>query len=420
MSSDRHVYAVMGGGSNDKVHDHTIQVPRPSHLHFDPCKAQFCDVVNGSHGVHKVFFEVHGKGKRRVLCLMGLGGTHSQWEPQLAHFGIDKGDDYTVVVLDNRGVGFSSTPGGRWKTTDFAHDALQVMKMLEWDENVHLIGLSMGGMTAQELALMAPQRFVSLSLLSTHAGGAVGTIPPPHGMKPFLKTFGSLEGYQSVEAGLELLFPVPHLDKSIDPDTAGLWGGQPAPVPLTTNRLRHGYALIRRARKYIESGNSPEISLTGVGMQLPAVITHYVSWDRLERLRSYQIETLVVSGELDNLVGFWNSRLLSESLCAKWVHFADAGHGVNEQHDKVVNKELESLFERGESRAKAAPHVVTQRKPMPPRTHPWAAFLTILVASQVVLGRIPNTFLSSKLQKLVSLVIAVGVIRRHYGGFFGA
>ena len=86
---------------------------------------------------------------------------------------------------------------------------------------------------------------------------------------------------------------------------------------------RYADSLRRRSDKYVN--DSPEIRVDGIFGQLVAAWSHYVSWHRLKVLRSYKIDTLVVSGAKDVMVGCWNSRLLSENLCAKWLHFPDAG-----------------------------------------------------------------------------------------------
>lgn len=78
-----------------------------------------------------------------------------------------------VCVLDNRGVGRSSSPEQRahYSTAAMAADARQVLDHLGWRERVHLVGHSMGAMIALKLAAAAPQRVASLSVLSATGGG---------------------------------------------------------------------------------------------------------------------------------------------------------------------------------------------------------------------------------------------------------
>lgn len=92
---------------------------------------------------------------------------------------------------------------------DLASDVVQLLALLEqgengkiWARNVNIVGLSMGGMVAQEALLMDPSRFGSLTLIATHAGGIVGTLPPPHGAMPLLQTFGGLGGTGALDAGI--------------------------------------------------------------------------------------------------------------------------------------------------------------------------------------------------------------------------
>lgn len=129
----------------------------------------------------------------------------------------------------------------------------------------------MGGMIAQEAVLMDPSRFGSLTLISTHAGGLVGTIPPPHGAMPLLRTFGSLGGYQALDAGqdgtflqyidvalgVELLFPRRHLEETID--HASTYSDITPEYPIKTRREHYAYKMIQRARKYVESNGEMKI-----------------------------------------------------------------------------------------------------------------------------------------------------------------
>lgn len=59
----------------------------------------------------------------------------------------------------------------RYSTSEMAKDVLELLEYLKWTEKrqLHIVGISMGGMISQELALMIPERIASLSLVSTAA-----------------------------------------------------------------------------------------------------------------------------------------------------------------------------------------------------------------------------------------------------------
>lgn len=84
---------------------------------------------------------------------MGLGGLKSQWQVQTRHFGHTHADDYTCLVLDNRGVGESDKPVMRFSTSEMAKDVLELCDLVGWtaERDLNIIGISMGGMIAQEL-----------------------------------------------------------------------------------------------------------------------------------------------------------------------------------------------------------------------------------------------------------------------------
>ena len=71
--------------------------------------------------------------------------------------------EFSVCIFDNRGSGFSSVPQQKYTTTMLANDALALITHLGWG-NVHVVGLSMGGMIAQELAWILGDRVKSLDL----------------------------------------------------------------------------------------------------------------------------------------------------------------------------------------------------------------------------------------------------------------
>ena len=127
-------------------------------------------------------------GRPQVLLLMGLGGIHGLWK-----FQVDYLQTFChVCAMDNRGTGYSGHPSGqaRWTTKRMAEDALAVLDDLGW-KKVHVIGISMGGMIAQELALAVPERVASLALLATYSS-ALLALPTVAAMIDLARSTGLL------------------------------------------------------------------------------------------------------------------------------------------------------------------------------------------------------------------------------------
>jgi pimeloyl-ACP methyl ester carboxylesterase len=98
---------------------------------------------------------------------MGLSGTALSWgEPFLAQLR----EDFDVIAYDHRGIGASSRLDGPITIRELAADAAGLLDALELD-SAHVLGISMGGMIAQELALANPERIRTLALGCTYCGG---------------------------------------------------------------------------------------------------------------------------------------------------------------------------------------------------------------------------------------------------------
>lgn len=84
---------------------------------------------------------------------MGLGGYINTWQRQTKDFGHEEADKYTCLVCDNRGMGKSDKPLLRYTTSEMAKDIVELLDHLGWTEkrSFHIVGISMGGMIAQEL-----------------------------------------------------------------------------------------------------------------------------------------------------------------------------------------------------------------------------------------------------------------------------
>ncbi|KAL9053644.1 MAG: hypothetical protein Q9206_003856 [Seirophora lacunosa] len=102
---------------------------------------------------------------------MGLGNFKIGWQRQVQYFGHEQGSKYTCLIYDNRGMGESDKPLARYSTSEMAKDTLALVNHLEWTSprQLHVLGVSLGGMIAQELALLIPERIASLTLVSTAA-----------------------------------------------------------------------------------------------------------------------------------------------------------------------------------------------------------------------------------------------------------
>src|SRR4051812_9950052 len=112
----------------------------------------------------EIHYDVHGEGDP-LVCVHGLGCDRRAWALQIGPFS----ERYKTVVFDNRDVGQSSLATDDYTTADMAGDVLALADHLEL-ESFHLLGISLGGMVSQQVALAAPQRVRTLTLAVTHGG----------------------------------------------------------------------------------------------------------------------------------------------------------------------------------------------------------------------------------------------------------
>ncbi len=122
----------------------------------------------------EVAYERRGEGPR-LLFLGGSGSSLAESALLRAPFA----DAFDVVAHDQRGLGATSVPPGPYSMADYAADALGLMDHLGW-ASCRLVGISFGGMVAQEVAVTAPERIERMALLCTSSGGAGGASYPLH------------------------------------------------------------------------------------------------------------------------------------------------------------------------------------------------------------------------------------------------
>ena len=112
----------------------------------------------------RLFYVEQGAGDPLML-VAGLGGGHLSWGDQMEPFA----ERFRTIAFDNRDFGQSSEAPEAYETPDLARDALGLADHLGLDD-FHLIGISLGGAIAQELALAAPERVRTLTLAMSSPG----------------------------------------------------------------------------------------------------------------------------------------------------------------------------------------------------------------------------------------------------------
>jgi 3-oxoadipate enol-lactonase len=113
----------------------------------------------------ELYYEIHGAGEVPVVLIHGLAGDCGAWMPQIKV--LEK--DYKIIALDNRGAGRSSAPDYPYTSRHFADDTIGLMDALEISAPAHIIGRSMGGAIAQEMAINFPDRVRSLLITASFA-----------------------------------------------------------------------------------------------------------------------------------------------------------------------------------------------------------------------------------------------------------
>jgi pimeloyl-ACP methyl ester carboxylesterase len=246
-----------------------------------------------NHG-NRIYWEEHGEGEP-ILLIMGLGYTLDMWHrtaPLLSRH-------YRTILFDNRGVGRSDCPPGPYSISDMAADAEAVVDAAGCDR-VHVFGVSMGGMIAQEFALAHPDRVKSLILGCTAAGGPEAVRAEPE-VTAALAARAAMAPEEVDEALVAFIY-----DES-------------------TPRERIDEDLEIRRRTFPK----PESFL--------AQVAGIMAFESYSRLSGLDVPTLVIHGANDRLVPPGNGELIAKRIPgARLVLLKNASHIF------ITDQELES------------------------------------------------------------------------------
>ena len=240
--------------------------------------------VNGQ----RLYYEVHGDGEP-LLCVAGLTCDTLVWIPQVQAFSAA----HRTVIFDNRDAGQSSMADGGYEVADMARDALALADHLELD-TFHLLGVSMGGMIAQEIAVQAPERVRTLTLaVSIASGGAYA--------QRVAEVWAARRAQISHEQHVDELMALNHSEGFYEnPDMV---------------------AFIRTAMLNNPHPQPPD----AFARQLAASSRH----DARDRLGTLTMPVHVIGGEYDILLPVWKSREIAALIPgSKLTVLAGAPHGL--------------------------------------------------------------------------------------------
>jgi pimeloyl-ACP methyl ester carboxylesterase len=211
-----------------------------------------------------------------MLLIQGMSATHLAWGRPFLD-ALERSFD--CIVFDNRGMGLSGRAELPFSTADMAGDAVGLLDALGI-ENAHVVGISMGGMIAQELALANPERVSTLTLGATYCGGPQGSLMAPEDLQMLGTAYASGEPEQVFRAMWEInLSPGFREDDSRFTAFAEMGAALPAPQPV-------------------------------VLQQMHACAEHKTD----DRLGQISLPTLVIHGDVDRLLGPSNGREIAALL----------------------------------------------------------------------------------------------------------
>ncbi|MCW5893089.1 MAG: alpha/beta fold hydrolase [bacterium] len=260
-----------------------------------------------------IYYAEQGSGDP-LLLVMGLAADSQAWLFQVPEFA----QRYRTITFDNRGVGRSGKPAGPYTIHQMADDALAVLDHLGIT-TAHVVGVSMGGMIAQELVLRHPERVRSLVLACTY--------PEPSADIEQQRSFTVSQLGGTVTASGEVEIDI----KAIDPMQ---FFQQLLPQVFNQDFIMKD---LGKLMQVFSGALQYGFSLEAILGQVSAVMGHRAT----DRLHTIACPTLVITGDADRLIPPSNSDLLAQHIPgAKLVKIPGGSHGFNFETPDLFNREV--------------------------------------------------------------------------------
>ena len=234
-----------------------------------------------------IYYEIIGQGEPLVM-IRGVGSNVDHWYEQVPVLS----KKYQLLVFDNRGIARSSDPGGSFSTKDMAADTVALMEAVGI-KKAHVLGYSMGGMIAQEMALAYPEKVNRLILVATDCGISLRIKAKPEFSRLFAEMV-RLGTDEAKKAAARCLFAKQTFETRPD--------------------------IIQR---YTEVSLRFPASQKILGKQWAAITEH----DACDRLPNISSPTLAVTGSEDELIPPANAKVMAERIpVAQMISIDGGGH----------------------------------------------------------------------------------------------
>ncbi|TFH36271.1 MAG: alpha/beta fold hydrolase [Dehalococcoidia bacterium] len=254
-----------------------------------------------------LYYETSGSGVP-VLLISGLGSNTELWRQQTPVLSTH----HRVVRFDNRGSGRSDVPQGPYTVQEMASEAVQLLDALDITA-AHIVGSSMGGMIAQEVAIQYPDKALSLTLLAAQCGGTHAFGAAPENAQA-LEDLATLDMSPQERARAWVPYTLSQDFRTTHPDLVEEYVRESALYPPTTAGLR-------------------------------AQWTALMSYDSWERLPLVTAPALILQGDQDVLVPQENADVLGVRIPdSQVVIIPGAGHSLAFEAAEIVNELLLGFF----------------------------------------------------------------------------
>jgi pimeloyl-ACP methyl ester carboxylesterase len=241
-------------------------------------------------GTHRTALEL-GDGDP-VLLIHGMSGTHGHWGVPFLERLLAAGR--RVISVNHVGVAGSSRSQQQFSIVDLADAQAAALDALGIDRPIDVFGISMGGMTAQELTLRHPEKVRSLVIGCSTAGAASATWTAQEDMQGLVGAMQSGDAAQALRASWEINVSAAFAAERAD-----------------------------RYDEFVTATKHDRVSLRVISEQMQAIVGH----DTLDRLPAIAVPTTIAHGTEDRMLPYPNGLVLADAIPGATLEtFDGAGH----------------------------------------------------------------------------------------------